>query len=124
MKKYFIPLASLIVLSLPATVFGQAYTYEPLVGIPGVGQGEGDDVTIDLNDLLNALYAMSISIAALLAVIKIVIAGVKYMMTDVVTTKGGAKSDIQNAVLGLLVVIGAVLILFVINPDILNTPAN
>ena len=41
----------------------------------------------------------------MLAVIKIVIAGVKYMTTDIVVTKGDAKKDTQEAILGLLMVL-------------------
>jgi len=88
--------------------------YTPIVGLPGVPTDASFDTYI------NALYGLSISIAALLAVIKIVIAGVKYMLTDIVTSKGAAKEDIKGALLGLLIVIGAVLILTVINPNLAN----
>lgn len=82
-----------------------------LISIPGVG-GSGFD------GYINAVYAMFISIAALLAVVKLIIAGVKYMFSDVVTQKSDAKRDIQGALLGLVVVLSAVLILTVINPNL------
>ncbi len=100
-------------------ILTQAQGYSPLVGIPGV-----DPNVNDFDTYINTLYALSISIAALLAVIKIVIAGVKWMMTDVVTSKSEAKKDIQGALLGLLIVLGAVLIITVINPDILDVNLN
>ena len=100
------------ILLLPTLIFAQ--DYKPLVGIPGVNPNS------DFDTYINTLYALSISIAALLAVIKIIIAGVKWMLTDVVTSKENAKRDIKGALLGLLVVLGAVLILTVINPDILK----
>ena len=40
------------------------------------------------------------------------------MLTDIVTNKGEAKKDIYGALIGLLVVLGAVLILYVINPNL------
>lgn len=90
--------------------------YSPLVGIPGV-----TDPGLSFGDYINALYALSISIAALMAVIKIIIAGMKYMLSDVVTSKSEAISDIQGAVFGLIIVISAVLILTVINPQLTTT---
>ncbi len=111
MKHFSLVTVSIIALYLPIAVFAQA-TYTPLVGIPGV------DPAADFNEYINSLYALSISIAALLAVIKIVIAGVKWMTTDVVTSKGDAKKDIQGALIGLLIVLAAVLILTVINPNL------
>lgn len=93
----------------------QAGEFTPLVGIPGI---ENPDV--NFNKYINTLYAISISLAALLAVIKIIVAGVKWMLTDVVTSKQEAKKDIQGALIGLLIVISAVLILTVINPNLVN----
>ena len=96
-------------------VFAQE-AYQVLVGVPGVDTTSG----VDVNDYVNALYALSISIAALLAVIKIVIGGVKWMTSDIVTDKGDAKKDIKGALVGLLIVLAAVLIISVINPQILE----
>ncbi len=89
--------------------------YSPLVGLPGV-----DPNTSDFSAFVNALYALSISIAALLAVIKIVIAGVKWMLTDIVPAKSEAKKDIQGALTGLIIVLSAVLILTVINSNLVD----
>lgn len=100
-------------LLLPVVSLAQ---FKPLVGIPGIS-----DPSTDINSYINILYALSISIAALLAVIKIIVAGVKYMLSDVVTSKSEAKSDIQGALIGLLVVISAVLILNIINPQLTQT---
>lgn len=100
----------LFLLLLPVVTLAQ---FRPLVGIPGIS-----DPTMNLNSYINVLYALSISIAALLAVIKIIIAGVKYMLSDLISSKQEAKSDIQGALIGLLIVISAVLILNVINPQL------
>lgn len=87
-------------------------SYTPMVDIPGVTPGTGSSFT----SYVNALYGIAIVAAALLAVIRLVIAGAKYMMSDVVTTKGQAISDIQGSLIGLLIIISAVVILQTINP--------
>lgn len=75
----------------------------------------GVDPNSNFGDFLNTLYAIAIAIAALLAVIKIAIGGVKYMLSEVVTSKADAKADIRGAILGLLIILGAFLILGTIN---------
>jgi hypothetical protein len=99
----------LLLLLLPVVALAQ---FKPLVGIPGIDPSAG------FSDYINALYALSISIAGLLAVIKIIIAGVKYMLSDVVSTKSDAKGDIQGALIGLLIIISAVVVLNQINPQL------
>lgn len=99
-----------VVLLLPAISHA---AFQPLIGIPGIS-----DPNLNFNDYVNALYALSISIAGLLAVIKIIIAGVKYMLSDVVTSKQEAIGDIKGALIGLLIVLSAVLILNIINPQL------
>lgn len=103
----------LLLLFLPVVTLAQ---FRTLVGIPGLA-----DPSTDFNTYINILYALSISVAALLAVIKIIIAGVKYMLSDLVSSKEEAKSDIQGALIGLLIVVSAVLILNVINPQLTET---
>lgn len=111
MKYKFILIFTLLL--FPATIWAQNTT---LVGIPGVS-----DPTVDLNTYINILYALAISLAALLAVIKIIIAGLKWMLSDVVTNKQEAKSDIWGATLGLLLIISSVLVLNTINPQLTKT---
>ena len=102
----------IILFFLPISAFAQSVPkYVQIVNIPNVNPG-------DINTYMNSLYVLAITIAALLAVIKIVIAGVKWMTTDIVTSKGDAKKDIQGALLGLLIILSVVLIIELINPDI------
>lgn len=105
-----------LLLLLPTALIFAAPPVKTLIGIPGI-----TDQDLSFGSYINALYSLSISIAALLAVIKIIIAGMKYMLSDVVTTKGDAIKDIRGALLGLLIVISAVLILKVINPQLTET---
>jgi hypothetical protein len=85
-----------------------------LVEIPFV-EGGG------LEGIVTGLFYLSIVIAGMLAVVKLVIAGAKYMMSDVVTTKQSAIADIKGAIIGLLLVMGTVVILSTINADITNS---
>ena len=113
MKKYLLFAGILFI--LPLISFAQA-KYTPLVNVPGITDGGGKGFSV----YINFLYAASISIAALLAVIKIIIAGIKYMMTDAIGTKSNAKGEIQGALLGLLLILGAYIILYIINPRLVN----
>jgi hypothetical protein len=114
MKYYY--LLVVFFLSAPTFAFAQIAYLNPLVGIPGYVSGQG----ANFSQFVNLIYGLAISLAALLAVIKIVIAGVKWMLSDVVTDKTDAKKDIQGALLGLIVIISAVLIITIINPDIVQ----
>jgi uncharacterized membrane protein len=96
-----------------------AVTYEPLVGIPGIDPRS----EVSFGQYINQLYFLSISIAALIAVVKIIWAGVQYMLSDIVTDKASAKADIKNSLLGLLLIIAAVVILTTINPELQNLNA-
>lgn len=46
--------------------------------------------------------------------------GYRYMLSGLWTSKEAAKETLQNAVLGLLILLGAYLILYQINPCILS----
>lgn len=108
-----------LLLSLPCfflfTSVAEAVDFVPMTGF-------FQPASLDTEQFIQLLYGMAISIAALLAVIRIVYAGVQYMLTDVVTSKQKAKKDILGAILGLLIVISAVFILEIINPDLVEFP--
>jgi len=69
---------------------------------------------------IEALYKLAISAAAILAVLRLIWAGVQYMLSEIVTSKQKAVEDIKSALLGLLIVLGAVTILNTINPRLTN----
>ncbi len=114
-KNLFIISLSTLVL-IPTTVWGADYV--PIVDLPlPIGSGvSGQPKSIE--DFIRILYVLSISIAGLLAVVKIIYGGVQYMLSDVVTNKESAKKDIWGAIIGLLIVLSAVFILEVINPQL------
>lgn len=73
-----------------------------------------------IGGVVEGLFYLAIVVAGMLAVVKLVIAGAKYMMNDVVTTKQSALGDIKGALIGLLLVLGTVVVLETINTDITN----
>ena len=92
-----------------------AINYIPMVDLPGVTVSNG---TTSFASYASALYVEYILVAARLAVILLVLAGAKYMMTDVVSGKGQAVEDIKGSLLGLLIIIAAFVILNTINPNL------
>lgn len=113
-------LSILVALPLLLNAQGDARSagYEPLIGIPGL-----DSSGYTTEAYVNVLYVLAISIAAFLAVVHLILAGLRYMFSDVVTDKSRAKSQIWSAFIGLLVVLGAVLILNTINPQLTSLNA-
>jgi len=98
---------------LPTILLAQDSTlvYSPLLDVGLENEG-------GVGGYVNILYYLAIGIGALLAVIKITIAGFKWMLSDVVTDKSQAKKDIRGSLIGLSVVMSAVLILTIINPGL------
>lgn len=109
---WYATLCTLLV-AYPWLVLAQSDGFVPLIGIPGLSATE-----YNIGGYVNALYILAISVAAFLVVAKLILAGFKYMLTDVVPQKEEAKKDIQGALTGLLIVLGAVLILETINPQL------
>jgi type IV secretory pathway VirB2 component (pilin) len=74
-----------------------------------------------IGEYLQLIYASLIGTAALLAVVYIVICGIRMMTTEAVSSKGEAKECIQNAIFGLLLAIFSWAILNTINPALTQT---
>ncbi|GEM_PF-1935823 len=91
---------------------------QSLENIPGqtpVGEG-------DLIGFLNNLYKFGISITGILAIFMIGVGAFAYIVTSVGNSSKmiDAKEKIQNALIGLVIVLTAYLFLYVINPDLVN----
>lgn len=86
---------------------------------PATGKTTGG-CTTNFNTYLPAMFKLAIGVAAVLAFIMLTYAGVLYMTTDAISGKGKAKGYIENALWGLLLVIGAWVILNTINPQLLS----
>lgn len=91
--------------------------FVPLTSIPGIADA-GNAST--LPSFLNNLYKLAIGVAAVLAVLQIVRAGIMYMGGDSITEKKDAKNLITLSIGGLILVLSPVIVFSVINPKILN----
>lgn len=74
----------------------------------------------NFSDYLGTIYKLTITIGALIAVVMLVTGGVRYMLSEGFTDIDKAKLRIRSALWGLLVLVGSFLILYSINPNLLN----
>ncbi len=88
--------------------------YTVLAPLPGIGP------TTNLHDYLPNAFNLAIGIAAGMAFVVITLGGAMYATTDAISGKAQGKEWITNAIWGLLLVIGAWIILNTINPQILK----
>ena len=72
------------------------------------------------SDYLKFIFRLLIGLAGLLSVIMIVVGGIQYMSTDAIYDKEEGKERAWQAVLGLILALGAWLILNTINPEVLS----
>lgn len=105
---------SLVWFLIPELTFAQ---FVPLIPIPGL-----DPSDFDFEKFLEVVYILAISAAALIAVVKLMLAGFKYIVSELVTEKMNAKADIQSALIGLLIILVATVILTTINTSLTNLP--
>lgn len=73
----------------------------------------------DFSTYLPAAFNLAIGLAGVLAFTMITYGGFRYMTSDALTGKEEGRGIIENALWGLLLVIGAYVILYTINPQIL-----
>jgi len=85
---------------------------------PGSSTGSSSDT---LGQYLNMMIKIFIGICAVLAVIMIVIGGMKYMTDELISNKEEGKKRIMGAIFGLLLALGAWVLLNQINPTILKS---
>ncbi len=106
------------VVVLPGGTYSPQQHFTPLVGIPGLTNVQGVPSDQILTNLIQTLYRLAIVAGALIAVLKITMAGLQYMGTDSIGSKEGAKNDIQSALLGLVIILSAVLIMETISGQV------
>lgn len=100
--------------------------YKPLAPLPGFDKltnGTGGFSFQDpcpLGKFLNLFIDLFIGIVAVLSMIMIVMGGINYVMSDLVTSKEVAKSNIQNAIFGLIIALSCYIILNTVNPNLLK----
>ena len=103
---------------LPTPTLAEETSYTLLAPIPLNGLQAGDTTEATASKYIEGLFILIIGIAGVLAVIKIIWGGIHYMSTDAFTGKSEARNSIENALWGLLLAIGAWMILNTVNPDL------
>ncbi|OGI57066.1 hypothetical protein A3B85_02260 [Candidatus Nomurabacteria bacterium RIFCSPHIGHO2_02_FULL_37_13] len=87
---------------------GKLMTFNPTVEKP-------------LGAYLNLMIKLVIGLSAVMAVVMIVIGGIEYMTSELPGNKESGRERIRNAILGLLIALGAYALLNTINPELLNS---
>ncbi len=85
-----------------------------------IGANDGAEESFDFGDYFNGLLKFAIGIAGALAVVMIVVGGIQYMSTDNFGEKAQGKEHIKNAVGGMILLIGAYMILNTLNPNLVD----
>lgn len=122
-----------LTLFIPTLVLAQATTTAPTSGVSGATEYKGVDASIasylcvpsdsvtdnsqDLPNCINKVYRFSIAFGAIALVFFVVYAGYLYMIGGE-TGKASAKTMIQNAIIGILLLLGSYVILTFINPNL------
>ncbi len=101
-------------------------TPNPSVPIPGVtftnASRENGIISIPyLSQYISGIYRLSVGLGAILAAVMIVFGGFKYLLAATVPDVKDGKSIIQDAVIGLVVLLSSFLILKTINPKLVET---
>lgn len=103
---------------LPNSTFAVAPTeYQLLAPLRNIESSPGKATA---STLIPGLFRLMIGIATALAVVTIMFGGIKYMSTDAFGGKSEAKKTIENALWGLMLALAAWLILFTINPKLVE----
>lgn len=109
--------ALLSTILMPVAAFAQTYTF--IETIPGLPTGASRPGLF--GNYLSTLFQIALTTAAILAMLFIIVGGVRYTLTAVSPSdKGAAKKLIWNAIGGLLIVLAGWLVLWTINPDLVN----
>ncbi len=95
------------------------YCYQKWPGIKLSVPINGKDTVLDLADYIAKLYNYGAGLAAVVAGVIIIFAGLQWMTAISGAQIEAAKKRIQSAVIGLVLALGAVTLLATVNPDII-----
>lgn len=103
---------------VPADVPSTQMKFVPLTNVPFIAEAGN---SFNLSDFLNGLFKICIGVAAVVAVLQIMRAGIMYMGSDSgFAEKKEAKNLIALSIGGLILVLSPVVVFSVINPEILS----
>ena len=116
----YIRICSVLVMSLfvALPLLVGAETYTPLTDTLGFREASAAAEQGDFADIINIIYRIAIGAGTMLAVIMIIIAGFTYAATSVANKKSDMKQRITLALGGLALLVGAYVLLRLINPQL------
>lgn len=97
--------------------------YKLLAPLPGLEKFDTSK-TCAFGEYLDIIIKLLIGICAVLAVVIIVVGGIEYMTSELVSSKEHGKNQIAGAIFGLLLALGAWLLLNELNPKLLELCLN
>lgn len=98
---------------VPGCVGGKLITFDPT--------SKKGETNTNLGKYLNIMIRIIIGLCAVAAVAMIVIGGIQYMTSELMSSKEDGKERMKGAVWGLIIVLGSYALLYTINPDLLNS---
>ena len=102
---------------------GEKFTYTLLQSLPKEGTDLSENVTLE--QYLTWAFRFVLALAGFLAVMMIVIGGVEYIISGASESmRGEAKKRIENAIWGLVMALVSYLVLYTINPSLVNFEDN
>jgi len=105
----FKPTVPKLQIEIPTLQFSKITKYGDAVGLPW------------LADYIAAIYKYAVGIVSLVAIIMIMVGGLRWMTAGGNSSSiGAAKDTITGAVVGLLLALGSYLVLYSINPDLVT----
>lgn len=99
-----------------------AADFVPIAPLPNPGGG-GLATSGTLADYINAVFRITIAVGAGLAAILIAIGGFEYIFSEAMDTKKNGKARITQALFGLAILLLVTLVLYIINPQLINLEA-
>jgi hypothetical protein len=99
--------------STATCVKGQYCLLAPLPGLNSYDVKKGN-----VGEYLNILFKIGIGIAGVLAVVMLVLGGIQYMSSDSISEKGTGRERMTNAIIGLILALGSIVILKTLNTNL------
>lgn len=120
-RDFLVSITIVTLFILPVFAFSQTtIEYVPLAPIPNTTITEAGKTTTSLPTYLTGLYKSGIAAAGILAVLMLVWGGFQYMTTEAVSGKSESKGIIMNVIWGLATVLASYLLLYTINPRLVD----
>lgn len=114
---FVLPLLFLLFFFFSSPVLAQD-SYQMLQPLPGVEPPTSEG---GFMGYVVGMFNLLIGVAAVLAIIFIAIGGIQYITTDSISNKESGKQTINSAIFGLLLALASWLILYTINPNLVET---